>query len=70
MNTKRYSTEFKSLILDLYNEGRPSNSLFSCSNCPGLDQKNKIVRTDVKGESVTLAEFNALQKVVARLKKE
>ena len=36
----------------------------------GWVKKSQIVGTDVKGQPVTRAEFNAMQKEVARLKEE
>ena len=64
MKAKRYSTEFKSSIVTLYNEGRSANSL--------ANEYHLAVQpvTDVTGKPVTRAQFNAMQKEVARLKEE
>ncbi|MFL2114963.1 transposase [Leuconostoc carnosum] len=75
MNAKRYSTEFKSSIVDLYNEGRSANSLaneydLAVQTVTGWVKKAQIVGMDVKGQPVTRAEFNAMQKEVSRLKEE
>ena len=60
MKAKRYSTEFKSSIVTLYNEGRSANSL--------ANEYHLAVQT-VTGW-VKKAQFNAMQKEVARLKEE
>ncbi|AFS39481.1 transposase [Leuconostoc gelidum] len=75
MKAKRYATEFKSLIVALYNEDRSANSLaneyhLAVQTVTGCIKKAQIVGTDVTGEPVTRAEFNAMQKAVARLKEE
>ncbi|WP_413516338.1 transposase [Leuconostoc gasicomitatum] len=75
MNAKRYATEFKSSIIALYNEGRSANSLaneyhLAVQTATSWVKKSQIVGTDVKGQPVTRAEFNAMQKEVARLKEE
>lgn len=75
MNAKRYSTEFKSSIVDLYNEGRSANSLaneyhLAVQTVTGWIKKAQIVGMDVEGQPVTRAEFNAMQKEVSRLKEE
>ena len=64
MKVKRYSTEFKSSIVTLYNEGRSANSL--------AKEYHLAVQPvmDVTGKPVTRAQFNAMQKEVARLKEE
>ncbi|WP_367367729.1 transposase [Leuconostoc pseudomesenteroides] len=75
MKAKRYSTEFKSSIVALYNEGRSANSLaneyhLAVQTVTGWVKKTQIIGTDVSGKPVTRAEFNAMQKEVARLKEE
>ncbi|MCE2082086.1 transposase [Streptococcus thermophilus] len=74
MNAKRYSTEFKSSIVALYNEGRSANSLaneyhLAVQTVTGWVMKAQPV-TVVTGKPVTRAQFNAMQKEVARLKEE
>ena len=75
MKAKRYSTEFKSSIVALYNEGRSVNSLaneyhLAVQTVTGWVKKAQIVGTDMNGNQVTRAKFNAMQKEVARLKEE
>ncbi|WP_273750962.1 transposase, partial [Leuconostoc mesenteroides] len=75
MKAKRYATEFKSSIVALYNEGRYANSLaneyhLAVQTVTGWVKKAQIVGTDMNGNQVTRAEFNAMQKEVARLKEE
>ena len=75
MKAKRYSTEFKSSIVDLYNEGRSANSLaneyhLAVQTVTGWVKKAQIVGTDMNGNQVTRAKFNAMQKEIARLKEE
>ena len=75
MNAKRYSTEFKSSIVALYNEGRSANSLaneyhLAVQTVISWVKKAQIIGTDVNGQPVSRAEFNAMQKEVARLKEE
>ncbi|CCJ65812.1 MULTISPECIES: transposase [Lactobacillales] len=75
MKAKRYSTEFKSSIVALYNEGRSANSLaneyhLAVQTVTGWVKKAQIIGTDVTGKPVTRAQFNAMQKEVARLKEE
>ena len=65
MNAKRYSTEFKSSIVTLYNEGRSANSLaneyhLAVQTRHGLGEKHQIIETDVAGKLVTRAQFNAI----------
>jgi len=74
MKVKRYSTEFKSSIVTLYNEGRSANSLaneyhLAVQTVTGWVKKAQPVM-DVTGKPVTRAQFNAMQKEVARLKEE
>ncbi|OQJ80894.1 transposase [Leuconostoc pseudomesenteroides] len=71
MKAKRYSTEFKSSIVTLYNEGRSANSLaneyhLAVQTVTGWVKKAQIIGTDVTGKPVTRAQFNAMQKEVAR----
>ncbi|APE77582.1 transposase (plasmid) [Leuconostoc mesenteroides] len=75
MKAKRYATEFKSSIVDLYNEGRSANSLaneyhLAVQTVTGWVKKAQIVGTDMNGNQVTRAKFNAMQKEIARLKEE
>ena len=75
MKAKRYSTEFKSSIVALYNEGRSANSLaneyhLAVQTVTGWVKKAQIVGTDMNGNQVTRAKFNAMQKEIARLKEE
>ncbi|MCH3952285.1 MAG: transposase [Leuconostoc mesenteroides] len=75
MKAKRYSTEFKSSIVTLYNGGRSANSLaneyhLAVQTVTGCVKKAQIIGTDVTGKPVTRAQFNAMQKEVARLKEE
>lgn len=75
MKAKRYSTEFKSSIAALYNEGRSANSLaneyhLAVQTVTGWVKKAQIVGTDMNGNQVTRAKFNAMQKEIARLKEE
>ena len=75
MKAKRYSIEFKSLIVALYNEGHSANSLaneyhLAVQTVTGWVKKAQIIGTDVTGKPVTRAQFNAMQKEVARLKEE
>ncbi|ORI63962.1 transposase [Leuconostoc mesenteroides subsp. cremoris] len=54
MNAKRYSTEFKSSIVALYNEGRSANSLaneyhLAVQTVTGWVKKAQIIGTDVTG---------------------
>ena len=75
MKAKRYATEFKSSIVALYNEGRSAKSLaneyhLAVQTVTGWVKKAQIVGTDMNGNQVTRAEFNAMQKGVARLKEE
>lgn len=65
MKSKRYSTEFKSSIVALYNEERSANSLANEYHLAvqiryGLGEKNQIIETDVIGKLVTRAQFNAI----------
>ena len=73
MKAKRYATEFKSSIVALYNEGRSANSLaneyhLAVQTVTGWVKKAQIVGTDMNGNQVTRAKFNAMQKEIARLK--
>ncbi|ORI76222.1 transposase, partial [Leuconostoc mesenteroides subsp. mesenteroides] len=66
MKAKRYATEFKSSIVALYNEGRSANSLaneyhLAVQTVTGWVKKAQIVGTDMNGNQVTRAEFNAMQ---------
>ena len=75
MKAKRYATEFKSSIVALYNEGRSANSLaneyhLAVQTVTGWVKKAQIVGTDMNGNQVTRAKFNAMQKEIARLKEE
>ena len=75
MKAKRYPTEFKLSIVALYNEERSANSLaneyhLAVQTRHGLGEKNQIIETDVTGKLVTRAQFNAIQKEVARLKEK
>ena len=74
MKAKRYATEFKSSIVALYNEGRSANFLaneyLAVQTVTGQVKEAQVVETDVKGQPVTRAEFNAMQKEVVRLKEE
>lgn len=75
MKAKRYATEFKSSIVALYNEGRSVNSLaneyhLAVQTVTGWVKKAQIVGTDMNGNQVTRAKFNAMQKEIARLKEE
>ena len=75
MKAKRYATEFKSSIVALYNEGRSANSLaneyhLAVQTVTGWVKKAQIVGTDMNGNQVTCAKFNAMQKEIARLKEE
>lgn len=65
MKAKRYSTEIKSSIVALHNEGRSANSLaneyhFAVQTVTGWVEKAQIIGTDVNGQPVTRAEFNAM----------
>ncbi|ORI61778.1 transposase, partial [Leuconostoc pseudomesenteroides] len=58
MKAKRYSTEFKSSIVALYNEGRSANSLaneyhLAVQTVTGCVKKAQIIGTDVTGKPVT-----------------
>ena len=63
MKAKRYSTEFKSSIVTLYNEGRSANSLaneyhLAVQTVTGWVKKAQIIGTDVTSKPVTRAQFN------------
>ena len=65
MKAKRYSAEFKSSIVALYNDERSANSLaneyhLDVQTRHGLGEKNQIIETDVTGKLVTRAQFNAI----------
>ena len=75
MPTRKYTPEFKSSIVALYNDGRSANSLaneyhLAVQTVTGWVKKAQIVGTDMNGNQVTRAKFNAMQKEVARLKEE
>lgn len=75
MPTRKYTPEFKSSIVALYNDGRSANFLaneyhLAVQTVTGWVKKAQIVGTDAKGKPVTRAEFNAMQKEMARLKEE
>lgn len=75
MTVKKYSFEFKSSVVVFYNEGRSANVLaneyhFAAQTVTGWMKKTKIVGTDVNGKPFSCAEFNAIQKEVAKLKEE
>jgi transposase len=75
MPTKKYTPEFKSSIVALYNEGSSANSLtneyhLAVKMVNGWVKKAKIVGTDANDKPVTLNEFNAMQKEIARLREE
>ena len=75
MKAKRYATDFKSSIVALYYEGRSANSLaneyhLAVQTVTGWVKKAQIVGTDMNGNQVTRAKFNAMQKEIARLKEE
>ncbi|OQJ75676.1 transposase, partial [Leuconostoc pseudomesenteroides] len=58
MKAKRYSTEFKSSIVALYNEGRSANSLaneyhLAVQTVPGSVKNAQIIGNDVTGKPVT-----------------
>ena len=75
MPTRKYTPEFKSSIVALYNEGRSANSLdneyhLAVHTVTGWVKKSQIVGTDANGKPVTRAEFNTMQKEMSRLREE
>lgn len=75
MNAKRYSTEFKSSIVALYNEGRSANSLdneyhLAVQTVTGWVKKAQIIGTDVTGKPVTVPNLTQCRKKSKDLKKK
>jgi len=72
---KKYTPEFKSSIVTLYNQGRSANSLaneyhLAVQTVTGWVKKAEVIGTDDQGQPVTRAQFNTLQKENNRLKEE
>ncbi|MGY3743495.1 transposase [Leuconostoc inhae] len=72
---KKYTPEFKSSIVTLYNQGRSANSLaneyhLAVQTVTGWVKKAEVIGTDDQGQPVTRVQFNALQKENNRLKEE
>ncbi|CAM3191815.1 transposase [Leuconostoc rapi] len=72
---KKYTPEFKSSIVTLYNQGRSANSLaneyhLAVQTVTGWVKKAEVIGIDDQGQPVTRAQFNALQKENNRLKEE
>jgi len=72
---KKYTPEFISSIVTLYNQGRSANSLaneyhLAVQTVTGWVKKAEVIGIDDQGQPVTRAQFNALQKENNRLKEE
>lgn len=72
---KKYTPEFKSSIVTLYNQDRSANSLaneyhLAVQTVTGWVKKAEVIGTDDQGQPVTRAQFNTLQKENNRLTDE
>ena len=72
---KKYTPEFKSSIVTLYNQGRSANSLaneyhLAVQTVTGWVKKAEVIGTDDQGQPITRTQFNTLQKAYDRLQEE